>query len=339
MRKSLVFLQNSRCAGNIVSQVLNTTLVAEGHEGRAFHLGGEEGRTFDDLVERDQKIQKWLITGHNVFGVHNMLGRSVDYFTNIRSTVGRLRSYAQAWADTEGFEETVKQHWDFDNGVTRRLAGIGELNERAYDFANEVDLGPAQEFRVDEKIFKRACENLERMPCCIIQERFIESLVFFEEMYNFPPVVNLAHARFNKSHRDWEMDASLIEELEALNIYDQKIYQHYNKKLDEQLVQADHTTLNWIEARKIFDAAITETRGPEEALMAIQNLINQTAAEGDLNKVCDFFLVLVSDQCLSIDVRQAIVNNVQGLPPSMGRERVIERFGAPMQISTRWLSA
>ena len=326
MNRTLVLLNNGRCAGNMISETIGYRLYHEGFHERRFHVGGQEDLGFDDMCRRDEQIRLWYVMGHNVFGVHRLLKRDVEYFTTVRKSVERLHSKARQWSTNEDIAKYLHADWDFDNGITKRIAGIAAIGGDAVDMTSGATICSEGDFRADLETLARAQSNLTEVKFAVIQERLAESLAVLETLFGLPPMFCFRFNAFNRSTRALDMPVSLAEEIEERNWLDAQLYQHFNSVLDRELTARGEAFKVVVEARQLLFDAAAEARSEAEALAAVQDLVNGLFRDGRTDVAFEVLCVIVTNPSVNHVQRATIVQQVERMPPSEARDKIVAGF-------------
>ena len=193
---------------------------------------------------------------HFPFGAARHIPGRVNYLTSVRDPEDRLVSISKSWGnDVEDPDAWLRNYWEADNGMTRRLAGIDSLRGKAHDFVNDRDLCEEGEFKATPEIFERAKANLlENVAAVIVKERFIESLVLAEKKLGWPPMYSFSKAHYNQTPQiDPPASRDLIAEIVEANVHDHALYALAVSACDDELRKADSETRDMITARKAID--------------------------------------------------------------------------------------
>ena len=202
----VLIIHNLRCGGNAITvsaeDYLNTTYDSRDEDRwPIFKLGTTLVReyTWDDFLEEAPRGRKRFYSGHFSFGAARHIPGRVNYLTSVRDPEARLVSISKCWGnDVEDPDDWLRNHWEADNGMTRRLAGIGQLRGKAHDFVNGRNLCEEGEFKVTPEIFERAkAYLLENVAAVIVKERFVESMVLAEKKLGWPPMYSFSGVHFN----------------------------------------------------------------------------------------------------------------------------------------------
>lgn len=342
IKHPLVILGNGRCAGNMLSETLAFRLFNEGNMEKHFHFGGVKNSSYDDMVREDLDKQFWLFMGHFTYGIHQLIGREVDYFMNIRETGERLLSKVQQWGGDADPELFLKSDFDLDNGVTKRLAGLYSHEGMVRQHGSNEVLCVNSEFRVTEDIFATAKKHFANVPVTIVRERLAESFVMFEHSFNLPPLFCLRFFNYNRSSRRLELSNDFMTEVRNLNRFDQYFYETCNSALDKFVAEAGLETLNEIEARKLATKEISgiESDFTDQTLTdsakKIIGLINRLFADQKIDLAYEVLYLLVVYPGLAISVRKSLVDSVRNQPNSYAKDKVEEALRAPPTLSNRW---
>ncbi|MGB0750082.1 MAG: hypothetical protein ACPGO3_15180, partial [Magnetospiraceae bacterium] len=265
-----------------------------------FKIGGvnDDFFVFDDFLADCAQAKRRFYLGHFCYGVHRHIPGDAVYFTNIRHPVPRLLSGYYGWRKSpdQDVRDYLQDHWEFDNGITKRLCGIGprEPESAVYDFAENLPLNSAPV--VNAEMFARAEARMKtEMAFVFVQEIFVESLVLFENRFGLPPLFSFSRAHWNQTeqqtvHRpDPALDAWIL----AQNPYDLALYEQARETLAAEIAALGEDQQRRIAVRKILDQML---RVPGQSFLASDAIKN--AITGGLerllnaNRVRDFLDVI-----------------------------------------------
>ena len=219
-----MFLQNRRCGGNTLSEIF----MAYGYD--VFKLGTfyDDVHTFGDFLSDCDVAARDFYLGHFCYGSGNKVPNGVKYFTNVRDPIQRLLSlYRAQGKGAPQIREWLLRHWETDNGMTKRWAGIGTHGNLVFDHDRNKVMGDIDSFKVTNDIFNTANKNISsQIEFFFIQDYLIESMVLFEEHFSFPPMFSLDGFSYNTSTTKFgrDLDASITDELKELNKFDYELY-------------------------------------------------------------------------------------------------------------------
>jgi len=247
-----VFLHNWRCAGNAISMAFLA------HFGdQCFKLGSIKGRenSYKDFLESaDGDIRFYL--GHFAYGVHERIQGEVRYITNIRFPYERLISGYNKWG-SGNLEDWLSTEPEADNGMTRRLAGIGSRDEYgtpSYDFVEDRDLGKG--FRCNREAFERACATLNKCRSVVLVDKFVESFLLLEERLNLRPLILCQGVNFNKApHGVITYDVlppGIKDAMAKRSKYDVKLYGMALARIENELSNCDEDFFEAVRIRRLL---------------------------------------------------------------------------------------
>ena len=259
----VLFVHNRRCGGNVIGlsaeDYLNRTC-DPGDDDRypIFKFGPTYGRvnTWDDFLEEAPRGRKRYYSGHFPFGAARHIPGRVNYLTNVRDPEARLVSLSKSWGGgVEDPDAWLRTHWEADNGMTRRLAGIDPLRGKAHDFVNGRDLCEEGEFKATPEIFERAKVNLlENVAAVIVKEHLVESLVLAEKKLGWPPMYSFSRVHYNQTPQiDLPASRDLMVEIVEANVHDRALYALALSAFEDELRKADSETRDMIAARIAID--------------------------------------------------------------------------------------
>jgi len=256
MQDALIFLHNYRCSGNTVNEVCLRKF-----PDRTFKIGmvSEQEHTYADFVSLEDKDSIDLFMGHFVYGAHRHISRPAKYFTNVRKPLGRMISGYLQWSNFETpIVDWLAAHPETDNGMTRRLAGIGPSPgnaSAAYDFTSDQELG--ENFKVDDEIFERASATLDACVSVLITERFVESLVLLEQTVAFDPLIFIQAMHVNQSLPSpltaQTAPQSLRDYVAEHSVFDAKLYDLACQKLDQALSPQSDAFWHKVRVRRMLE--------------------------------------------------------------------------------------
>lgn len=264
-RPTLIFLHNYRCAGNMVNHALMNTWKLP----QFWKLGELTGQQFsyDDFLKVAHTPQTTLFLGHFYYGAHRHIDRPAAYFTNLRPPVERMVSGYRQWADSgNSFADWLRNHHEFDNGMTRRLSGVGlppNQSTGVYDYTLDENLDG--DFKVDKDIFERAKATLlEPSTSILLPSRMEESLVLMEQRHNLPPIADAFAVKFNKSLSQGlfpqTIPQTFRDEINTQNTYDLALLELAKKRLESELAAASPQTHENIRIRRLLTNVFGSTQ-------------------------------------------------------------------------------
>ena len=344
--KTLVFLGNNRSAGNMVNETLRYRLWQEGYVDRQFHLHGRDKARYADLIAADEINPHWLLTGHLTYGVHSLIGRKIDYFMNIREAGDRLISKFQQWGGSADPEKFISSDFDLDNSVTKRLAGYClDENDQRYIF-NLVEgrrVCRIEDFKVTEEIYQEALKNSQNVTFTIVKERLAESLVLLEEFYNLPPIFCFRFFNFNRSSRRIKVSGEFTQFISELNVFDNKFYAQYDEALTERLNNANPDSKKTLEARVIAMNTIAridkefDTDTEANSIKKVLALSNDLFAKGKESLAFEVLYLILVNPSVNQSIRENLIAQVNNLPGSYEKDKLLHRLQPPPTLSSRWL--
>ena len=262
---SVFFIQNTRSAGNALIEgamdyfATGQTLTFDSLPIFKYGQFGDRHFGWNDFLEDTKQRKRRFYAGHFVFGAQQHVPGPTKVAASIRETRPRLISGVRAWGgDVAKRINWIKSHWETDNGITKRLAGIGVLDGSAYDFVEDESLCPEAEFRTGPETFERAQRNLEKgIDAIILQERFSDSLVMAERALGLPPMVSFLKAHYNPSPpMDDPLPNDVLAEIDELNGFDRKIYALASEILEQSMANVPPEVERTLEARRAIDAML-----------------------------------------------------------------------------------
>jgi len=210
----------------------------------------------EDFMAQDQIDSPYPVyIGHFSFGAHNKIKPVPFLVTCLRDPVLRVLSYYEYTCRIDGVAHDIHQfissYPECNNGMTRRLSGLGLLNEQGYDFvANTVLQGPEEE--VTKEHLDLAIEHLRnRIDLIMVQERMSESLVMLRHRMGSPPLLSLRNHYRNHSPQKiltTNYSEEVINAIRAHNQFDLALYEEGTSIFKAQLSQVSLEQQNEIEA-------------------------------------------------------------------------------------------
>jgi len=277
MNKKLIFLQNTRSAGNSLHTYLLETC---GDKVIKFGVG-VGGRLYDYsyILENINNQNVRFIFGHNVFGLHRHVKGDFEYFTSLRDPVKRLISGYSAWNEERGktITEWLNQSFELNNGCVKRLCGYGLLDNRVYDFTNDSYID--YKLVLNEGHLETAIQNIERYHGAILfAEMFVESLLLFEEKYGLPPLFSLSMNYYNQTKmklNEDEVDPKVLEYIRENNRLDYRLYNYFREKLSREIASRSKEFHDRVRIRKILSSML---KIPGKDQLSIQELNERITA-------------------------------------------------------------
>lgn len=339
-KNTLAFLGNGRSAGNMLSETVAYRLFHEGHQFKRFHFGGIENQKYADLIKRDCESQFWALFGHLVFGVDRLLGRELDYFMNLRETGDRLASKARQWVGNKEPEAFIRDDWDCDNGITKRLSGYYEEDGHVYDMMSKeaLPICVEREFVTTEEVYQRALENKNKVPVVLIKERMAESLVWIETFFDLPPIFCFRFFNYNRSTGGPVILDPFLEEVRALNQYDRNLYDMYDRDLSNWRASLDQETETVITARQlVMDAVFGYGEDEKTVFERTFSLANELFSKGENDLGFEVIYLITINPSIAKPVKETFAKQMQQLPPSRAKEKALSAVHSPKTLSARWL--
>ena len=235
--KALIFLQHGRTAGNATISVFEDEFGPHG----LFKIGirGDVTRSYHDFRKAADTNVFQIYMGHFYFGIHRHIRGPSEYFTTLRNPIERVLSNFEAWGSCRGLNlrEWLATDFEANNGMVKRLCGIGELDDQPYDYIrdqwcdNNKDASPAD--------LEHAIANIEtHIPLVLIHGNFEQNMLLLQRRYATGPLFSLNRQRQNHSVIPISQDlysAAIIEEINQRNKLDIQLYEKYRESY-EQLV-------------------------------------------------------------------------------------------------------
>ena len=329
----VLFLHNLRCGGNVSNVSALDYLVRNcdlnDHDRKpVFKLGTIKERdklgtikerefTWDDFLEEAPRGRKRYYYGHFPFGAARHIPGRVNYLTNVRDPEARLVSLSKSHGnDVEDPDAWLRNHWDADNGMTRRLAGIGPLRGKAYDFVNGRDLCEEGEFKVTPEIFERAKANLlKNVAAVVVKERLVESLVLAEKKLGWPPMYSFSMVHYNHTPQiDLPASRDLMAEIVEANVHDRELYALAVSACDDELRKVDSETRDMIAARKAIDRILhipfRDVLNDNEVTSLIHRGLNELLSQGHRGVAIRVMTLFVGHPLPDKNFRDILMDNV-----------------------------
>jgi len=210
----------------------------------------------EDFMAQDQSDSTYPVyIGHFSFGAHNKIKPEPFLVTCLRDPVLRVLSYYEYTCKTDHIEHDIHQfistYPECKNGMTRRLSGLGILNNQGYDFVANASLqGPEEE--VTQEHLDLAIEHLRsRINFIMLQESMSESLVMLRHRMGSPPLFSLRNHYRNHSVRKiltTDYSEEVINAIRAQNQLDLALYKEGISIFSAQLNQLSLEQQNEIKA-------------------------------------------------------------------------------------------
>lgn len=277
MNKKLIFLQNTRCAGNSLHHYLLETY---GDKVIKFGIGvGEQFYNYSYIVKNINNPNVRFVCGHNVFGLHRHVKGDFEYFTSLRDPVKRLISGYSTWNTELGktITEWLDQSFELNNGFVKRLCGYGLFNDRVYDFTNDSYIN--DKLVLNKGHLETAIQNIEKYHGTILfSEIFIESLLLFEEKYDLSPLFSLSKNYYNQTKMklsEDEVDPNVIEYIRENNRLDYQLYNYFKEKISKEIASRPKEFHDRVRIRTILSSML-KVPGKDE--LSIQELNERITA-------------------------------------------------------------
>lgn len=197
-----------------------------------------------EYIEESQLLKnpKGLVfSGHFPFGIVDKLKVDAIQMTALRHPVSRtisLYHYLKRSNETNlELKDWLKSNFEANNGMCKRLAGIFENQDgEVEDFSSHQIL--SKDFECSEEHFELALSNLkENFDLVFLQENFSEGMVMLQNLLKSRPLYSLFHQFRNHSNTsNWidQVDSDSIEQIEALNYWDLRLYEEISKEISSR---------------------------------------------------------------------------------------------------------
>ncbi len=331
--KRLIFLHNTRCAGNAFIKA-----IVQNHLDKVVKLGRFKGRMvpYEEICHTANNPNIRFILGHNVYGLHKHIKGPFEYFTNIRDPVERLISGFCAWGNkretlSQWLDKGTTGHFESCNGMIKRLCGYGVLEEKYYDFLNDEYL--AKPPQVDEKYLDQAIMNIEScFGPILVQEMQIESILLFEEKYDLPPLFSLMYNRHNQSARfsAEEMRPDVIKRIKDLSHYDYILYGRLVKQLKQTLDSKPPEFHEKVRIRKILSSM---TSVPGKGQLTNQDLIDslnigitKLVQFGMKEELTEVLVLIIDNRFMTKEFSHNVIQVVKPHLPPMLNEKLLNAY-------------
>lgn len=341
----VMFVHNRRCGGNVINECAydyhdkGQDLTDDGVLP-IFKLGGfmEREHGWDDFLAEARRGRKRYYAGHFPFGAGRHVKGKVDYLTNVREPEARLTSLSKTWgneAEVDDPDDWLRNNWEADNGMTRRLAGIGPLAGKAHDFVTGEDLCDEGAFKVTAEVFERAKANLQKgVAAIVVKERFVESLVLAEKKLGWPPMFSFAKVHFNPSPDiPVPADEGLIADIVAANDYDRALYAAAVAIFEAELKMADRETEDMIAARQAIDKMLhipfLSVLEEDQVSDCINRGLNELITQGKKDVAIRVMTLFVGHPHPKEEFRQSLMAAVRQIGGKAEIEAVEYRYNYP----------
>jgi len=267
--RTFIFLHNFRAGGNAL---YDTFLI---HSPCFIFKLGTAGQIYNGMAEfiaAAKEKQAKFFFGHFAYGVHTFIETPSSYITNIRNPTNRLISGLGWKKPEESLEGWLARSTETDNGMTRRLAGIGEKHQGANDFEhyNFIENEKVEfSFKVDESVFEAARNNLINNIYHVYLSEFMEEChVLLEDRLGVFPIISLrSWGRNSASHnaKAEELRPEVIETIKESNIYDQRLYDIAKSIIEKELEIQTDDFWERVRIRRILKNTLGRAAAPRDA--------------------------------------------------------------------------
>ena len=236
MSRNLIFLHIPKAAGSTLRSIIKRQYPDQ----QVYQIWSIPSlqRSIDEfkgLPESERKNVRFL-TGHWVFGLHGHLIGSTEYVTMLRKPVSRVISnyyHVRRSSEHRLHEEVMEKDMSLREYVA---SGVNA----ALDNQMVWDVVGASQKREDEKMLRRAKENIERFFGIVgLVERFDESLLLMKKYFGWGDV---SYRKRNVTHdrpgRD-DIPRDVFREIKERNHLDVELYKFAEKKLLRKLREVD----------------------------------------------------------------------------------------------------
>ncbi len=321
MNKKLIFLQNTRCAGNSLHNYLLETC---GDKVIKFGVGvGGHLYDYSYILENINNPKIRFIFGHNVFGLHRHVKGDFEYFTSLRDPVKRLISGYSAWNEDLGktITEWLNQSFELNNGFVKRLCGYGLFNDRVYDFTKDS--------YIDDKLvlnkghLETAIQNIEKYHGAILfTEMFIESLLLFEEKYDLPPLFSLSMNYYNQTKMklsEDEVDPSVVEYIRENNQLDYQLYNYFKEKVSKEIASRPKEFHDRVRIRKILSLMLKVSGKDQLSIQELNERVTTGAQKlvffGMIDEFVEILKLIISKNNVSGYSSESLIRSVSPFIP------------------------
>ncbi len=267
MGKTLIFLQHGRTAGNATISVFEDEFGPHG----LFKIGirGDVTKTYDDFRQAAAGDNYRIYMGHFYFGIHRHISGPAEYFTTLRNPVERVLSNFEAWGACQGLSlpEWLAIDYESNNGMVKRLCGLGEHDGKPYDFIRDqpcdsnIDAAPED--------LDQAIANIDaHIPLVLIHGRFEQNMLLLQRRYNTGPLFSLNRQRQNHSPipiQSSQYSPAIIDEITQRNRLDIQLYDKYRHIYEQSVSNLDETFVEELRIMKMISQVVSE-RGTQHML-------------------------------------------------------------------------
>ncbi len=284
--RTIIFLQHGRTAGNATISVFED----EFGPGGLFKIGirGDITKTYHDFRAAAAADAFRIYMGHFYFGLHRHIPGPAEYFTTLRDPVLRVLSNFEAWGSAQGLtlQQWLATDFESNNGMVKRLCGIGELDGRPYDFVrdepcdNNIDATPPD--------LERAIAHIDaHIPLVLIHGHFEQNMLLLQHHYATGPLFSLNRQRQNHSVLPISRElysAAIIEEVNQRNKLDIQLYEKYRKSYDRLISAQDDSFFEELRIMAMISDVVSE-RGiqhmrDEDVVQRLTTTANQLLTDG-----------------------------------------------------------
>jgi hypothetical protein len=230
-----------------------------------------------------------VITGHFSWGSQNRSLGAREVGMTLRDPCTRVLSYLdyqhRAGGNRQISDSRLRTDPECNNGMVRRLRGLGEFDDGWWDFLRER---PAEKLAALEPVdFDLACANLAAADRVLLTEKFVEGCVLWRHRLGMPPLVSIQDQFSNHAPRatdsaNWPPD--FVAEVRERNAWDIELYKRARARADADLDAAGPDLRNEIVATRCLTAALTRRGRPvisvPDGVDLILPTIDRLLAEG-----------------------------------------------------------
>ncbi len=335
--KTLIFLQHGRTAGNATISVFEDEFGPSG----LFKIGirGDVTKTYQDFRKAAAADDYRLYMGHFYFGIHRHIAGPSEYFTTLRNPVERVLSNYEAWGSCQGLSlrDWLAIDYESNNGMVKRLCGIGELDGAPYDYIRDATC----DNNIDATLadLDQAAANIEaHIPLVLIHGRFEQNMLLLQRRYGTGPLFSLNRQRQNHSVIPISQDAydpAIIDEIRRRNELDIQLYEKFRHAYDATVSDLDDAFFEELRHMEMI-ARVVSQRGiqhmrDEDVLQRLTVAANQLLEAGKVQEVIEILRRFSRKGNVSASFCQNVLNffSLQGSPDDIASEvdNYRRRFG------------